>query len=568
VQVQPLPADHNDTLLYFGQANITLEGAQVVDINAGSLNDIVAFDSCSNVTITNFTSSGCQASNQILHVTNTSYLYIQGSSFRDAPTRGLSITASAAEIDDNVFENLGCPSSSADGGALYVDNSNGNWVSVKRSNFSSNSANHRDGGAIYMTGYTCYFEDNRFVNNTSGVNGGAVLLALVNDDDATGTFDSCFFVNNIAGFNGVVYGYPTSGSISFCNCTFTGNLGYQGGAVSLWAVSNGLVDSCKFEQNVIQYNNGNPGDGAALYVDGYAIRVTSLYILNSTFSKNDGSSSPASAVVYASRCQCIGIINSTFEDNLGIALGTDQTSGDCENDGLPYPPLFNLSTIAGNSDQYLDQFMQKTILGFSTAVDIRSTTFSRNVDSTFLQPIDIQAVAVSLRGGAALSIMSTQRVMLADLHFDGNKARQGGAVLLDTCLATTIWSNTFTNNLATQEGGAIATVNNLHTGGLFIGNTSYMGNKALTGGALYGADQASITLSNSTFFDGNIASSNGGAVTCVDCRLLTLQFQVSMTSNQAGASGGALYAQSSTAIQSEDVQYFGNRYVHILLPRL
>ena len=66
VQAQPLPADYNGALVYFGRTNITLEGAQVVDINAGSTNNIVLFDSCTFVNITNFTSHGCQVKYQIL----------------------------------------------------------------------------------------------------------------------------------------------------------------------------------------------------------------------------------------------------------------------------------------------------------------------------------------------------------------------------------------------------------------------------------------------------------------------------------------------------------------------
>ena len=260
----------------------------------------------------------------------------------------------------------------------------------------------------------------------------------------------------------------------------------------------------------------------------------------------------------ASQCNCIGIIDSTFENNLGIALFIKLTLGDCENSGLPYPPLFNLSAIAGNEDIYLNQYMQDTILGGSTSVDIRNTTFKGNVDSTFLQGVDTEAVATAVKGGAGLSIQSTQRIMLVDLHFDDNKAWQGGALLLDSCFAAAIWSSTFTNNLATQGGGAIASVNNLHLGGLFVGNTSATNNTALTGGALYGADQASITIGNGTVFNGNEASTNGGAASCVECASLTVQDQVAMQLNHADAAGGALHADSSSAIQSTNTTYHGN----------
>ena len=511
-------------------------------------------------------SSGCQAQSQILSVTNSSNLYIQNSSFCNTSARGLSITNSNSELNDNVYETLGY--SGGSGGALWVNNSGGSWMSVKRSNFSGNFAGG-EGGAVYMTGWTCYFEDNRFVSNTNGelANGGAVLIELANDQSANGTFENCFFANNTAGYNGVVYAYPTEGNTYFINCTFVGNVGYQGGAVSLWAVGLGVIDSCRFENNSAIYNHGIPGDGAAVYVDGYTARDTALYIKNSTFFANNGSSSPGSAAVSASQCKCLGIIDSNFENNLGIALFIKLSLGDCENSDLPYiyayPPLFNLSTIAGNEDTYLNQYMQDTILGGSTSVDIRNTTFKGNADSTFLQGGDTAAVATALRGGAGLNIQSSQRIMLVDLHFDDNEAWQGGALLLDSCFAAVIWSSTFTYNHAIQGGGAIASVNNLHAGVLFIGNTSATGNSAsTTGGALYGADQASITIGNGTVFNGNSANADGGAVACLECASLTFQDQVAMQNNVALTAGGALFADSSTAIQLTNTTYFGNRYDH------
>jgi len=563
VQAHALPAGLNDSLLYFQQANLSFQGAQVLDIHAGSFENIIAFNSCTHLNLTNSTSNGCQAQNQILSVSNSSNLYVLNSSFRNAPAIGLSVQDSNSELDGNVFENLG--NSEVSGGALWVNNSGGSWVSVKRSNFSGNFAGG-EGGAVYMTGWTCYFEDTRFVNNSNGqnINGGAVLMNLVNDPGASGTFNNTFFANNTAGYNGAVYAYPTAGSMIFNNCTFIGNVGYQGGAVSLWAVGLGVIDSCRFENNSAIYNHGVPGNGPALYVDGYSARSTALYILNSTFYNNDGSSSPGSATVLAAECNCLGIMDSNFEDNSGIGLVVSSTQGDCENSDLLYPPLFNLSAIAGNADSYLNQYVQDTILGASTSVDIRNTTFKGNVDSTFLPGTETEAVATALRGGAGLNILSSQRIMLVDLHFDDNKAWQGGAILLDSCLATVIWSSTFTHNLATQGGGAIASVNNLHVGGLFIGNTSATGNTALTGGALYGADQASITIGNGTVFTGNEASTDGGAVACLECASLTVQDQVAMQANFALAAGGALHADSSSAIQSTNTTYFGNWYDYLL----
>ncbi len=117
----------------------------------------------------------------MLNITNSSNPYVLNSSFCSASAIGLSIQDSNSELDGNVFENLG--NSGAGGGALRVNNSIGSWVSVKRSNFSHNFVGG-EGGALHMTGWSCYFENNRFINNTSGNtntyvgNGGAVLMNL------------------------------------------------------------------------------------------------------------------------------------------------------------------------------------------------------------------------------------------------------------------------------------------------------------------------------------------------------------------------------------------------------
>lgn len=124
-------------------------------------------------------------------------------------------------------------------------------------------------------------------------------------------------------------------------------------------------------------------------------------------------------------------------------------------------------------------------------------------------------------------------------------------------------SNTFVGNSATREGGAIATINNLHKQALFIGNLTATGNHAVTGGGVYGTDDASIIIANGSTFDGNTASSQGGALACVGCASLAL-LEGSMMSNQAALSGGALYIEASTAVRSEDVQYNGNWYAQLL----
>lgn len=165
---------HKSTLLYFYKANITFEKAQIFDINAADLKDIVEVDLCPVVKIHQFITSGCQAHNQILDIVNST-VYISNSSFGNARARGLSIDNSNATVSDTAFENLAC-SETQFGGALWVKYSRDNSLHIQASNFSNNNANGTKGGAMYLECATCQFENVRLVENTSGGHGGAVII--------------------------------------------------------------------------------------------------------------------------------------------------------------------------------------------------------------------------------------------------------------------------------------------------------------------------------------------------------------------------------------------------------
>ncbi len=118
----------------------------------------------------------------------------------------------------------------------------------------------------------------------------------------------------------------------------------------------------------------------------------------------------------------------------------------------------------------------------------------------------------------------------------------------------------FTNNSATQGGGAIASVNNVHSqaGNLLIGQGVLTDSAASTGGSIYGTDLASMVISNSTHISSNRAATNGGGISCEDCAPVTLQLQVAISSNQADTSGSAVFCDSCTTNVSNDTQYTQN----------
>ena len=76
-------------------------------------------------------------------------------------------------------------------------------------------------------------------------------------------------------------------------------------------------------------------------------------------------------------------------------------------------------------------------------------------------------------------------------------------------VSLTISGGTFTNNTATEKGGAFATVEvNQFLGGVTGG--TYTGNKAKNGGAMY-ISNGDATVSGVTM-TGNTATASGGAI--------------------------------------------------------
>jgi predicted outer membrane repeat protein len=120
--------------------------------------------------------------------------------------------------------------------------------------------------------------------------------------------------------------------------------------------------------------------------------------------------------------------------------------------------------------------------------------------------------------------------------FESNTARFGNGVYVDAGTAT-ISGAAFLNNIATEEGAAIAN----RTGTLAVSSGTFTGNRARFGGAL--ANGGTLTLTNSTFTN-NTAVENGGAVYNTGTAAASQVQNVCFSGNTARF-GGAVF--SSTA---------------------
>lgn len=310
------------------------------------------------------------------------------------------------------------------------------------------------------------------------------------------------------------------------------------------------------------------------WVAGQIQRVTTLFVINSTFTANNATNIESStpdgifdvgecAGAHISSCSCAGFLNTTFEDNIGIGLCLRDISGGCEPrpGGISaVPPLFDRASIA--TVQYknmINSFLGQDI-SIDVAVDIRESIFTRNTAASLLRQYDEPVQPQDpLAGGAALDILAVPYSMLADNKFEGNSGRQGSAVHLDSCTATVIWNSLFDGNTATHEGGAIATVNS-HGKGILLGQSNFTNSLALSGGAVYADSGAAVTITSGSYFVNNTAVTTGGAVSCVGCQNLTMESWTRASFNQAQQSGGAVSCDSCTVFQMDRVIMRNNRF--------
>ena len=583
VQHQQLPVTRTDTVLYFEQANITFEEVQLLSVNAGAFSQILRFNQ-SNTTVNNLISNGCSTNDHIMHIFNCSgadgnqVTEITNSKFEGGQGRALYIQDSNVLLENVTFHSL----SGNNGGAIQVFNTGGSNLSISNCTFINNTAfaidgNNGFGGALFIQCPYVSVKDSQFSGNSATVNGGGLYIESEPAPDGTywpgeyATFDACQFTSNTVGVRGgPLYVAGSQGynnqTITLRNSQFSDH--YQGDSgptlpgANFWGVPYVIIDGCTFVHNNF------------IYVYGYFTRVTTLFLLNSVFSDNIGvynttetnqanvDAAGEVSGVLAAYCQCVGVYNTTFVNNIGAGLGLQNMQGACETNGVAtvYPPLFNRSTIAGDEgSQWIINNTNSDILT-SVSVDIRQSTFDNNIDPSVLRSALNQSLSVASTGGAGgLSMFNVYRSILADNLFQNNQGVQGGAVHMDTCSITIMWNITFNNNSASHEGGALASVNNQHTIGTFMGAITAKNNRAQSGAAIYAEAGEILTITNSSVLEGNYAATRGGAVHCVNCQLLQAQLDVRLGSNSAGQSGGAVYLDDCDQFVASNMQVINNR---------
>lgn len=516
------------------------------------------------------------------NISNNDFKYAEGRTDTNKAFGGLAfvdrakLTVVDSVFDNNTFDYVG--------GVFATGVNDGSVLDISGSTFSNNH-NLYDGGAIGGYG-VLKVTNSTFVGNTTDltkdaegnytvavednlpVGGGAISFGAVSSSDIASINDTKF-INNVSGINGGAIGTRlgknanNSAAKLNVSATFEGNRAYQnGGAIynTFYAnngmgLGDGVTVSGKFTKNSAGENGG------AIFNDGAKDKIGNaggvMTIRDSVFSENtakawggaifnSGTLTLGDGVSFTGNSAKFG--GAVWNDGkMEIAAGTKFVGNNSEKAA---GALYNSSTgtlgnLIGVVFENNTAAMGGAINNSKTSAGIKGGTIDLISESRFIGNSGGKSQGGAIRNQGTISTIEKS-------VFDSNVAGNGGAINNGTwgSLVEGIYQTKFINNTAIAAGGN-------HQGGA-ITNASYIGtidgavfesNRAgKIGGAIAnvtpqdgGVGIAEIkNIANSTF-TGNIADENGGAIYNVERGKITLSGKNTFTGNMAGGVGNDIY---------------------------
>lgn len=309
----------------------------------------------------------------------------------------------------------------------------------------------------------------------------------------------------------------------------------------------------------------NPGYGGFMFVRQQVVEVN-----NSTFSNNkasiDGgvfsSSTPyikgqTDAQVRQHWQDTIGmdtssrliVKNSSFEDNIVdiYSSGAIGAYGDLQ----VADSKFLRNKVNGPADNPDVEGGGAIYLGGWARADISGTEFGANEANI--------GGAISTTANKSSGVMESAYLNVQNSDFHDNKASVKGGAIFNALQKADISGSKFANNTAGSGlGGAIANISGKANSNMNIEGSTFNGNSAQMGGALF--NSGTLTVSNSTF-SGNKAEGSGyGAAIFNNQGLLTVENSV-FENNVAAWDGGAI-SQSTSYFnaKTKPADYTGTDY--------
>ena len=552
--------------IYNKDGNITITGSQFDQNSSGSMGGAIAnmsgqtdYTGEINITDSGFTGNTAGNGGAVwngadgkVNITNSTFskntAMLEGHILQQggAITNGGEMTVNDGSFDGN---------KAGRGGAIY--NATNATLKITGTSFTNNTA-ARWGGAILNSGATITVTDATFANNIAQ-HGTGGAIGNPNEGTPSVTVSGTKFLNNHAFFDGGAIG--NYGGMKIENCLFEGNTAQLdfdggtwtkpvaddtpvgGGAISLGAVSNSAIASISgttFKNNTSGTNGGAIATRQAAHADNSAAKLD----IAATFIGNKAQQGGA-------------IYNSFYTDNglgkgagvtvTGTFSGNEATSkgGAIYNDGT----LDKNSTPSGGVMTITDATFDGNKANYGGAIfntgkmTVNGGDFEGNTAAK-------AAGAIYNDAGATLTVDG--------VTFANNSSAKAGAINSmagkNEGTTTTIKNSKFNNNSAVNGmGGALANSSNKDedgstqgfSGEMSLTDTTFSGNTARNGGALWNGVQWTVDITGGSF-DNNSAvtpagsnlAAQGGAISNSG----TLNISgVTFSNNKTDGLGGAIF---------------------------
>ena len=400
-------------------------------------------------------------------------------------------SGSEIELDKVTFNNISNPLDGGHetswGGALNVD-ANSQNIKISNSNFIDNiqhttTDNNGDslGGALHIQGKMSdydysrleYLKDSKFDGNqmnahNSNAYGGAIFL-----EGQIGTFSGNELDNNQATIS-------ADGKNAYGGALAIGGANENRGTAQ---ISN--FEDNTFNNNLAQSGNGGTAQGGAVYV----ANSGKTFFKNSTFKNNKAAAGDGTARGGA-------ISNSYAEDDMVSMSGLTMDSNVAEGAVAQGGAIYNDGVISDMSGDDDHEFVISNNKATSTVANVLGAYVGEGggvYNSGTIKQINKVSFSSNeaSESGGALFNAESGIVGALNADFSGNSAQQHGGALGNENLVASI-SGKFTSNRAEQNGGAI--FNNRNAKINSISNSTFSGNTATKGGAIYNSG----TISNLT----------------------------------------------------------------------
>ena len=367
-------------------------------------------------------------------------------------------------------------------------------------------------------------------NGTLTVNGGSfegykanVAGAIYNAAGAELTVDDVTFANNSSVNNVAGAINNRDGKVIITNSTFKGN------------------DSGTKAGGAIANTAGSTEEG----------KLGTITIKGSTFEGNKAGNGGA---VWNGSDGKVEIADSTFKGNTAVAEGGLGQGGAITNADKM---TITGGSFANNTANYSGGaiYNDANAAGSQTSLTIDGTTFTGNSVTADFKTTNNDNIA----GGAIFNDTGAKLDVKNATFTDNTSSLKGGAIFnRDGEVAIT--NSTFKNNsVPTSAGGAVLNESGdtSKTGTITITGSTFEGNKAGNGGAVWNGFNGKVDITASTFKSNTalVGIGQGGAITNADQMTITGS---TFEGNQAGKIGGAIFNAASGNLTFNGTNTFTN----------